>query len=57
MGLQRLAALVQDDGILKVHFALFQPGDNGFQLAQGRLETETGDLDGFGGGDRTAPDP
>ena len=57
MGLQRLAALVQENGILKIHLALLQPGDNGFQFAQGRLEAEAGDLDGFGGDDRTAPDP
>jgi hypothetical protein len=61
MGFQRLAALVQDDGILEVDLALLQPGDNGLQLTKGCLEAEAGDRGqkrvGFGGGDRTAPDP
>jgi len=61
MGLQRLAAFVQGDGILKLDFALLQAGDDGLQLTQSRLEAEAGDLGrnrrGFGGGDGTAPDP
>ena len=57
MALQRLAALVQGDGILKLHLALLQPGDDGFQLAQRRLETEAGDVGGWGWrGDGSAPD-
>ena len=38
MGLQGLSAFVQSDGILKIHLALFQTGDNGFQLLERALE-------------------
>jgi hypothetical protein len=40
MCLQRLATLVQRDGVLKVDLALFQAGNNGFQFLQRAFEAE-----------------
>ena len=41
MGLQRLSAFVQGDGIFQIHLALLQARDNGFQLLEGRLEAQS----------------
>src|SRR5687767_6298724 len=38
--LQGHPALVKRDRILKVHFTLLEPGDNGLQLLQSRLEAQ-----------------
>ena len=38
MAFQRLAALIQGDGILQIDFALLQARDDGFQLLQGGLK-------------------
>ena len=43
MRLQRLAALIERDGILKIHFALLQPGNNGFQLPERALKAQVFD--------------
>src|SRR6185437_16248456 len=50
VGLECLPALVKGDGILKIDLALLQPADDGFKLAQRRLETQGFDrgLLGFG---------
>ena len=47
MGLQRLSAFVQGNGIFQVHLALLQAGDNGFQLFEGAFEAQL--FDGFAG--------
>jgi hypothetical protein len=57
MALERLSAFVQGDGILKLHLALLQPGDDGLQFAQRRLETEAGNVGRWAWrGDGAAPD-
>jgi hypothetical protein len=51
MRLQRLAAFIERNGIFQVHFALLQPGDDGFQFLERGFEAEF--LDGLaflGGG-------
>ena len=40
MGLQRLSAFIERDGIFQIHLALLQARDNAFQLLESRLETE-----------------
>ena len=40
MGLQRLAAFIQGDGILKIDLALLQAGNDGFQLPERALKAQ-----------------
>ena len=40
MQLQQLAALIQRDGILKIHLALLQPGNDGLQFLERALERQ-----------------
>ena len=51
MRLQRLSAFVQSDGILEIHLALFQTGNNGLKLLERGFEAELFDRLGwaFGG--------
>jgi len=46
MGLQRLSAFVQSDGILEIHLALFQTG-NGLKLLERGFEAEIFDRLGW----------
>jgi hypothetical protein len=49
MALQRLAALVQGDGIFQVDLALLQPRNNGLQFLERQFETQAVNGGGFGG--------
>jgi hypothetical protein len=52
MGLEGLSALIESDGVLKVHGALLQPGDDFLQLLEGGFKAQRGDfwLGFFGNG-------
>src|SRR6185312_10335508 len=46
MCLERLAAFVEDDGVLQIDLALLQTADDGLQLLEGGLETQRFDRGG-----------
>ena len=47
MRLQRLSAFVQSDGILEIHLALFQAGNDGLKLLERGFEAEIFDRLGW----------
>jgi hypothetical protein len=47
MKFERLSAFIQSDGILKIHLALLQPGDDGFQLLESAFKAQF--FDGLAG--------